>query len=1088
LAILASNSLGQSFVLGEGLSANTDDILEVAYLLAIEGIPYLWCTDHTGGVLLGSGSNSWISLYEGDAQFTGHEDIGQRQVVAGLRMPRQLSRGELNPKTGTLETTTVTFDLLDVDGFLPRLFASEGKDADVLSARVAPGTTAIAGNLTIQGGDVTPAAEKYIGLERLGPAGERAWFNPFPWQGIGHHHQVANDIPNGPPKTLVSEEPLQFAGRRCALYRLTRRIQPGSVSHADWAPWHEQGGPEWFGVLRDTGEYRANATWSIGAFGPESLLRRRMGTFDSSWTRVSGAEVTLTDEQRQFAIAFFTQNGSDAITTYDSIGFGTVTLPASGTKEDFIAAIASEAQDVFDNTTPSDWGSSTMATEDFGSTKTVQLSFTSSGVEIERDGTEGTVAMVGCVIAMHETLWRLLGYDLVAQDIGLYDELQSERDIPFRHLEPNEDRFYNLSNSTNNGERPDHPGYWSGYFTTRALGFGMLSTDDGSKDNDGNPRRYKPLDTATENVILRSPGAEQQLRLSASQVYIEPDPTIDADGYDGARYFAFRGKRVVGSIGEGQVFDDEGDPVDQLDSEDFVAVAECAFGNDGAYGTVDTSTAAAPVVYNVRWRDTRAFGADYDQIEDVGEWAARSNGDYSIEIAPLHCYGYRANEAGAFERAASVFAQLLLSTGTAGGWSGGTYSPGDNAPTTDATTFWLNDATSSSLGLGVPHQLVQDPDAILSAFDEVPGGVHGALSRVRYAYSEPFESHELIESLLRPRGLAMSLRGGRFGAMRLGLFTPADVDHVLTETSVAVPLNNPEAEDTQQRLRATGAIDRVEMEVGRDPATGEALGKEVATARDPSAHLRRGDFVEELSDPGLRPPAWFGNWLEPFRQLQGIDRAGYLAKRQFLVQMTLHAAAGHNVWPGDRVSLTHQALYNADGSEGINGALGHVLSVTARPGDQTYQIEVLVHSDQLRIPLFGPIARVIAGINTSNLTIAADADFLNHGNGPDALRFLRPWWLPTGTAARVCLLGFNRVDWTLYDTDTDTVDSVNGNVLTLTNGFSGTFHRNHDYYLVFAGFDDQDEGSWPRTTGLPIVEDNHEFGSGPTEGWPYVDG
>ena len=1063
------------------------DLVEEALGVWIEGLPYIWVTDHTGDVLLGSGSNSWIGQYEQDAAYTAHETVGQRTVLGGLKMPERIDRGRIDPKTGRLDSTLLTLEIIDEADVLPTLFAAEGKPFNVLGARIAPGTSALGAFVTVEGaGTVTPA-DRYFGVERIGPARERAWFFPFPWQGIGHHHQVhqnAQSTQGGPPPVRVSVDPIDFVGRKVVVYRLRRDNADQSAAVGDWPHWGEQhalGPPEFVGVMRNVGKYAGDRTWRIECFGGESLLRRRMGTYDSSWMNIDSAPIALSSDQVGFAVHWHTFAVGGAQSDYGSTVFGTEDLSPTGTKADYITEINGFVDDAATGTTAADFGGGgNMYDEDFGTNDVITFALGAADVKIKRPA-GGTAALLVCSIVMHERAWRVLGFEPALQSIGWASAPSNKTQVVFRSLEPGE-RYVDLAGiggGLDDAAAPG-PGYWVGTFHTCKLDYAPQLAAAEVMDNDGAPRQYKPL-FSLEPIILPSPANGQTFQVGGFP-YVEPDPTVDA-GSGVGRFFAFRGQRAVGDVSEqGQVFDEDGELVDELDAEPFAAVAEVRWSVDAGYGSV--SSDPFPEFTIQRWADSRRFGVDHDQMQDEGEWSALASGEFAIECVPLHAYAYRETAGGAeLDRAWAVFGQLLLSTGTASGWSGGQYSDGANAPATTDSTFWCSDIASSELGLGIPYQLVDSPATIRAVFAEVEGGAHGELQRVRYCYAEPFQSQDLLDAILRTRGLAMSLRGGLFGVVKLGMFDPEDVDFVLNEQSIALRDNeDPSSDPTTQEPHGVGAVDVIKLLADLDPSTGEPGYDDSFPARDPGARFRRGDIEEAIEDPGLRGTSWVG----PFRQTHAVDRAKWLNGRHSLVRTTLNRVAGEGVFPGARVSFSHERLYAADGTLGLSNAFGHVVACSARPRRREFDVDILIYADQLRIPTFAPIGKVVSIVGTA---ITLETDFLGHGSGTDAERFDRPSWMGAGTGARVVLLMYDRVSWTLLTASTAIVASASGDVVTLEGALAGSaLHANRDYYLLLAEHDEQPAGAWPTLTCLPYVDDSFQFGSGPTSGWPYFDG
>lgn len=1104
------------------IRASTYERHTCAMLLLIEGVAYGFVSNHYLDVLRGSGASSWIGQYEGDAAYTDHETTGQRIIVGGLQLPREIRRGQLNPNTGILETTQLTFEIQDVAEILPTLFAPEGKDEVtgvdftpvLLAERVPPGTTALDATLQVGNpgsGSVTTIdpAGLYLGIERLGPARERRWFFPFPFQGIGLHHHVHADAQadDGPPIVQVSSEPIVWAGRTVALYRLYRDPDGNPASYTSWPHLGEQytaGALEWWGVLQDRGEYDGKS-WRIQAFGPESLLRRRMATIDAGgWWPVNDAAITLSADERRVGVSFHHANTGAGIITFNSTLF-TSALSASGTRDSYATELADLIRDVGDGTLVGVGGGNVgfednFLDEDFGSGgDTCQLSWEPSMVSIRRcDQTGGGVTdgQVFMTLAMHSKLWRLHGFDPELQHSG-GTTFENEFEIEFDELSPSEPFSPHASIAGNTDAEPGVEGFIAGTFFSRAIGSlrAPLDNTDGA-DNDGGWRRYRAMFQIAPLVLTRE--TDQIIRATVSFPYLEGDPTVASGDYDRGRWFAIKGMRAVGTTNDGLIFDEDGNLVEDVDAEEETQAIEVYWDEQGTtYGSVTDTGGSAEFVAH-KWLRPRRFGIDRDKI--TGEWAALSDGgEMGIFIKPMHAYAYREDEdVGAVERSWATLAQLLLSTGTAGGWQlDETYEPGENAPAeATGSAFWANDIAGSEMGLGIPHQLVQSPDDLRAAFDVLPDGADGGLNRARYVFGQPFQSTDLIEEILRPRWLAMTLRGGRYSVARLVVDDPDDVEHTITESSIAVSLRDPSTAAPVQAMRPTGALDAFKINLRRDPTTDEFADEWGFAARDPSARLRRGDVEEQLTDGGLFPASWnIGGataWRESLRQTLAHHRATWAAKRHYAVKTKLLRTVGQDVWPGDRVRFTNRRVYANTGVRGVTGALGVVTNVTWMPHDGTfgdcYEVEILIYADQDSLRIWAPIAKIVGPYAGGDaITLEADADFLAHGEGDDGTRFLPPSWVASNAEARVCILEYDRTTWTLHSSDSQTVASATGTTVTLSGAFSTTFHAWTDKYLVLAPFAEQDADSWPLEVCLPVLQDDLTHSSG-EPGLPFVDG
>lgn len=520
--------------------STVDEDATTALAIFIEGIPYIWCTDHPGDVLLGSGGSSWIGSYETEAAYSAHEQTGQRIVVGGLRWPTQLQRGKLNPNDGMLESTAATIEILDFDGIIPGLLASADKDPEILAQRVAPGTTAVTATLDVEQapGTIDPAS-MYLGIERLGPARQRRWMYCHPWQGIGlHHHQHAEAaIEGGPPLVPVTTQPLVWAGREVSIYRLYRDPDGNPDSYTSWYHWGQQyaaGNLEWHGVLQDRGEFDG-VKWSLRCFGPESRTRRKLGTIDCGWMQVNSAANTIPEEHRGAAVTFRLMQADGDITTFDSVGFGSVsgggTLPSSGSGDDYADAVGTFVQEVADGTITADYGTLgpfldyDMSDPPNGIGDT-GVSFQRDVVQISRashlgsgDGVTGLVYMEIC---LHETIWRRIGWEPDVQTIGMTDTPETLHQIIGRKIASGD--YYTGGGADAAKETPG-PGYWTLVFTSVELGFpafGQLAQD--NFDNGGAPRAYKPLHNAAP--VILSTGAGDTFTVGESYPYLEGDPTV----------------------------------------------------------------------------------------------------------------------------------------------------------------------------------------------------------------------------------------------------------------------------------------------------------------------------------------------------------------------------------------------------------------------------------------------------------------------------------------------------------------------------------------------------------------------------------
>lgn len=1101
-----------------------------AYMLAVEGLPYLWVTDHPGDALLGSGASSWIGRYESAA---GWETVGERTVLPGLTVPSGLG-GHLNPKTGLFESTGADFGIIDYDGTLASLFATEAAQIGKLNERIPPSQTALGASVIVDGA-AEDLADYNIGIERLGPARERRFFFPFPIQGIGLHHQVNLDAGDdavftdqSPVPVPVTTSPIVFAGRLCTLWRLCRDDSLGE-SYLAWPSWDQYAATDWVwqGVMRDAGEYTGGRNWKIQCYGPESILRRNIGGNETDgWMQITSASTSLEEHERGIAINFRVERWGNAVGTessgisynatehYNSAGFGVASsladglLPATGTITDFITAINDALQDVADGTNGDFGGGVTIVGDSVDNfvdddhdgdnmvdnlKNSVRMEGTPTKIVIRRRDqslADSASGAVGLVLCLHERVWRLLGFEPGLQDGEGSTELDDSRlAYSFTKLEPG-DVFFHAAGDVNNTDSQQVPaeGYWSGWFTTARLNRpGDLYTGDPyGLDNDGAERTYDAFSSHTP--VILSPGTSQTVTIATAFPYITPDPQIGTT-MDAARLFVLRGKRAVGSVADGgQIFDSNGAAVDEVEAEDEYQVVQLEWNYSSAYGSVDSSS-GSPTFTIADWKIPRQFGVDRPSLG--GDWAAHADGEYKIEMRPLISWVY---ESAGLERAWAVLQQILLSTGSAGFQTAGL-----NGTTVDASTFFADDLSHSDWGLGIPHELVQLPADMQEAFavSEPSGDPDGPLNQVRYVYGDGVQSVDVLSDLIRTRGLAMSMAGGRFGVVPMGQPDPADAEYALTEDDLYGGPDDPSAIHAMQRLRITGAIDRTKLAYRWNPALDSTAGERVVKARDINARTRRGDFLEEHTAHGLVPSEWKANewdgepdaWEPSWDVLWGKDRADFLAKRHFVWSAKLSRIQGQYLRPGTIVTVTDRTVINPAGADGpgadddgygITGAVGLVLKADlADPKEHAYDVEVMIFAGQFATALhvFAPIAKVV-GPYTGGQNVTVEADHFGHGGDGDGLRFLAPDHATAGGDIVVCVLEYDRTTWTLHTGDTATVTSATGSSLTLDGAFSTTFHAWTDKWIVPANFGAQAADEWPRELLQPIVLADGSYAGG----------
>jgi hypothetical protein len=203
--------------------------------------------------------------------FVSHEDLlgidsgDDRVPTAGLVREGLKRRFAVDLRTGHFAPASTTIKIEDHDGALAALFATDHESVEPLEVNVEPG-------------DVPPAAlwDKWVGHERIGPAGERHLFPvPFGFD-VGLQHATLNEDADDAMEPMsappVSDVPVLWKGRRCALYRILR----DHIGSTGWRPVDEWE-LIWWGTLEDAGEVSARV-WSLRCAGVESWLRKPLGS------------------------------------------------------------------------------------------------------------------------------------------------------------------------------------------------------------------------------------------------------------------------------------------------------------------------------------------------------------------------------------------------------------------------------------------------------------------------------------------------------------------------------------------------------------------------------------------------------------------------------------------------------------------------------------------------------------------------------------------------------------------------------------------------------------------------------------------
>jgi hypothetical protein len=1076
-----------------------DDVAVYRYVLFVEGEPDAYTDDESGG-LIGTGLNSWIGNSETAAGAAGgNEVLGTRRVRGGLIVPQEVSFA-IEPKTGELQPAPASFQILDVDDTLSYLFASEGKDYVQLGERIAPGTTALGTSVTLYDGVATTNPRgQYIGIERIGPSGQRRFCPALPYTLVGFDHAVGASL----PAVQISGDPIDFAGRMVTLYRIYKvRPELDDSDPTAWALWsdaEDAGDRVWWGVLRDAGNVGGNNIWSIDCHGPDALTRKTLGTRSNpGWMQIS-ADLELTDDERYVSIGFMSQTFGGNQFHYQGSAFSHQ-ITVADVRSQICADINGWIEDAMDGTSVN-----TYATEDlFEDWEVGAGEVMEPDAGVQDDGTfhirrvpmntyPGSGLQFGIMcIAMHERAWRRIGWEPERQHLDgvAWEDLTRCR---FRKLEVGAYVF-------ELGANVPAAGYWMAYFNTVTPGASIWDSEYYANSG-GGPRLWEPMHTAS--VFVLDNHANQVVRLigkGPADVYIEGQPTagiesddneIDSNPVEMGRWFVLKGEYItkMSPAEDGQPAE-----VDETETAYFVAKGEWIEGT--RYGELSEGDGVVPALYLSYFEAPRAWGFHNEFISNShtgklkAPWAGKVEGQGIIEITPLHAYHYE-RYTKPFEVAPSVWLNVMLSTGSAEGYdaahdAGGTFAGGENQPVSPGLTFM--DCELADMGCGVPYQIVQTPSEIYAAFDTVNGGAEGALNRVRYGYIGPYQSREVLESLMRPRLLCWSLHGKSFGVFKLGPVSAEDADIEILEDDLYGDPLDPTTVIPVQALRATGQLDRVDLAYRMNPAEGKTELAAKFPALDPGARARTGELVESVTEHGLCPP-WFGSgqadvtgvepWGELFRTLWAKDAAAFFAKRHYTLELTVSRPKGQDAMPGTSVAITNPWPVNPRGGRGITSATGRVLAATHNLRDCSARLQCIVFAGQ-PVVHYSPAVLIGQVVGTS-VTWYDYTDVDADGRG-----FVEPDWSDTGGEMQVDLYQRTGLTWAVaFSAGVVSVDLATRTAV-LDAAPGSAILRDKDTWMVARSWSDQNANEWPRALYGVQADTDQTVGDGSTKAPEFV--
>ena len=1089
--------------------------VDFVHVLLIQGLDTIW-TDDASGV-------TWGSALSG---------LTTRTCKPGLEVP-PIQLG-VSFRSGWLENNTVAFTLQDQDDVVAQVFAADpdADDVRILAATVLP-TTDPLGNVQVQGAGTNDSISswgKHIGVERIGPAGERNHFSPFNFALPPLYHPVDRSPDAGGVNVLVSDEPHIFEGRLVALYRFFRDPDVdgvaayGSFAEADRA---------WWGVMRDRAEVTGDKVWRISCYGPEGLQKRQLngvtrsfaaeGSSSNAWRPIT-AKVQLGTDERKVGVLIsdWTLVGGPTTVLYPSSFFhASATLSASATPQELAAEVDDIVQDIASLGAASSYithdpsgaslptgyqaGGTWYDVNDDSGRNSIRVRRGRISIQTTVDDSHPHNAQVDLVL--HEKVWRSWGWDLEGQSAPLYYSAgpaetragtsQATRDethqVFFGRFDHEAFDLLGVWSAIASNPEPTSDGYFVGRFWTRGLGTAEAYGQDAPLDNNGIVRSYSPAVESAVSLLEMSDGFRQEITLGQDSAFIEGQTMPDEPGVsqvggstvDRLRYWAVKGRILRPGATE---------------KEDLIQVAQVSWvDDDGLIG--ENSDGSAALVIE-RWEDPRAFGFPYEQERGLAIWASPVTGGHVV--APLATLsGYLGNAADFRYR---LWLQVMHATGTAS-WAAGVLTFGVNNP--DATlsggaiTQWPVDIEIASLGLGIPKDLIESPPAILDAYQAAMKGVgseESALNRVNLAWIGPQNSEQLLDTLTTPVGLAARLHGAKYGLFAL-YQTPSqeDVDLVIDQEDLG------SIDPPSHGRRLDGQYQSVRLRYRQHPDGLEPVESRTDQARDPHARSRPGNLPFEVTDLGLLPQDYFPRgdmwaaagaqpWIREWVQLWTVVIPGFYAERNFTVQnLQISRPKGQDVWPGTLLRLTNPwPAHPHSGAYGLTNALARVLRVRKEP-DGAVDCEVLIYGGSLRGPqgqgvYYAPCVR-LAGYDSATRRLR----YLPNWRGgsstiDDTLGLVKPSWASGSGQMKLQLYRWSRRGWSTGPTGfVESVDTASGNITIASPGLTGTYLRDSDYLGIPAPYDDPEQADWVKGIYGVITRDDGTFGASNTRAPKYVD-
>lgn len=1024
---------------------------EIGYVFFVEG----WAIAWTNRVeLAGSGVSSWIG--------TGQ---GARTVALGLEPPEsvRLEIGML--ESGLPINDALTFTLVDRDDHLIEFVEDEA--GTLIGERLAPADDPAPATLIGAGGLNTTIRDRWLNGERIGSAGERRQFQVLPGDPLPGYDHASIDTESADLRvSTVVASARWMEGRPCALYLIRRDTAAGS-----WPSWSDQAASGysrvWWGTIKSLSAH--GPVWTLECEGPSSWLRRTLNANrPATWARLE--PIVTFDEGEQYfgiALAYSTAAGSVQAAA-SSIYTASDVLTSGGTATLLAAEIDDRLNDPVTGLVVDTGPEINFASEHGG-----EASVTEEAISVRILNNNGGSAKAGVfVLRMHKKAWLKLGWDIVLQKRSSFSLATT--------VEVYGAAFKTAFETTWVGPFVDPaPGYWEAWFTTCPVGLDW-PTSPGKVDGDGAERLYQPIYPG--GVGLLYPEAKQVLGIGfgLNAPYLEgqlarpvADKTIDSGTCDQTGFIAIRGS-----------FRDSLD----ADAVRRWQVAKTSWVKSSAGYTVGLDTEDRAVMWLEGFMHPEHFGVPNAKLNYT--WAASD-----FEWAPIAVLGYNLNVPDA---AHIVLLRLLLSSGTAS-WSGfeadpaATPTSGANAHA-DATNL-ADDREIADLGLCIPQEMIAW-GRFTTAAEVLPGGKNGPLNKCKLGFVGPFDSQQLVQDLLAPRGWCFSLDGGLYGIFaKSDALDVEDVAVGITTSDIAGAADDLPPWETVD-FRPLEPIDLIEVTFGGNQLDGGGGTKtEVIKARDPRAAQRRGNARVQIEGRTLLAD---GSAQDDFGRLWGDALARFYAEPHAMVTVRIKGDVARDLWPGTIVSYTSPWPATREGAYGMTARIGRVVSTELDTSTLAKSVTILVTGGDPQTPRrFAPIARLLDAITTVEQRHDAGARTLfcyrnawsREGASSDVAGFVEPASSSIGGDAVANLWqSWDGLTWEKTATfEVESVNTTDSSITYRTGTLTGQVWERRFGIIVLAPYDDQTPATWPLARYGVICGVDGKFGAGNLDGFPWVE-